>query len=406
MDIKLSSKRSNSDKKSTRERLTGGVLALWTEAPSSEISTRALARMADTAVSAIDYHFGGLDHLYAEAQARALSEAGDWMEARIVQLAALEEARLDASGVASIVAATIDDWTEGMRPLAMAWREACSSARNGTNLASHTAWMLLWKHYWDRVSALVGMPQHADLLAAFHGGEATQHLLRWKRALDRALLDETVRALINHLHHVPRGPSPVRKAYQILAERDYACAAEADWGSSALLDVAAAEILRDAGVSALTFRGVADRAGTTLGNASYHFGSKSKMLKRAFETLYRMSSGSQNGFRLADDDALREALLDGVSAGNQSILRAFDEIILHISRSRDNAALRGVIRGYRDPAAGWALERLLHEDEPISSSLCSAFSSICRGLDHLSIATGTEGSRKIAQAVLDQFLHR
>ena len=120
MDIKLSSKRSNSAKKSTRERLTGGVLALWTEAPSSEISTRALARMADTAVSAIDYHFGGLDHLYAEAQARALSEAGDWMEARIVQLAALEEARLDASGVASIVAATCSSKRISPEPRSMA----------------------------------------------------------------------------------------------------------------------------------------------------------------------------------------------------------------------------------------------------------------------------------------------
>jgi AcrR family transcriptional regulator len=160
------------------------------------------------------------------------------------------------------------------------------------------------------------------------------------------------------------------------------------------------------GLAALTFRSVASRAGVTLGNASYHFGSKSRMIRRAFEHLYRSNASEPAMASQSSAGDLLRIVVSAIAEGNQPVLRAFDEIILHISRGEDHTLLRGAIRGYRDPAATWVLEALLDAPGRVPSSLAGAFSSICRGIDHLSLAIGSAEARRVGEHALSRFWRR
>jgi len=110
------------------------------------------------------------------------------------------------------------------------------------------------------------------------------------------------------------------------------------------------------------------------------------LLERAFEQLYRDVAGGRPPEGLVPKEELLRVLIANVTGGAQPILRAFEDIIRHISHSTDHFALRGAIRSYRDPAATWVLEALLKDAAQASPSVASAFSSICRGLDHYSVA--------------------
>jgi len=404
IDANMPHKRRISESLATEERLLTAVLTLWANTSSAEISVRAVASEADVAVSAIDYHFGKLEHLYGAAQARAFALADQWLQARLVLTSALEGQNLGAHGIACAISSIIDDWAEAQRPLAMARREASAMARDGRDAQSHILWTALWRDFWTRMSGILGVPQQSETVAAFCAGEVTQHLLRWKRPLDQALLGETVKAFVDQILGERIGASMVRQAYSELAEREYRGSIDIDEQAPAALDAAAADLLKERGLSALTFRAVADRAATTLGHASYHFGSKTRMLQRAFDQLYR--TASEGGSELGEwgRDAVLEAVLRAVVGGSNPILRAFDEVIAHIARSEDHLPLRGIIRGYRDPAASWALAGLLSSPASPSPALAAAFSSLCRGIDHLALALEPQEAERLGRAVLEQFV--
>ena len=63
------------------------------------------------------------------------------------------------------------------------------------------------------------------------------------------------------------------------------------------MDAAAASLLTEGGVAALTFRAVAGRAGATLGQTAYYFGSKTQLLGAAFDTLYQQIANLQQDMR-------------------------------------------------------------------------------------------------------------
>lgn len=405
MDEESPSWLQNTEAGDAKERLVRAVLLLWEELPGSEISVRRIAQKAGTALSAVDYHYGSLGQLYADAQNRALAEAEAWAEARAGELAALKGAELGAAAVAAVVASIIDEWTECQRPLAMAWREAAATAHRINPRVSPAEWNAIWARFWTRTAEALGRADQAELLMAFFLGEAAQHLLRWNRLLDRALLDETAAAFADRTSGRPSGAAPIRSSYSDLAQRGYAADAETATTSSGPLEAAAADILREEGVSGLTFRAVADRAGTTLGYASYRFGSKTRMLKAAFEQVYELGwSSDRDDGKAPPREELMAGVVAAISAGDEPILRALNEITLHICRSDDYHGMRGVIRSFPDPAASWVLKGLLHTEEPISPSLSAAFSSICRGLHQLGAGLAPEVSRDLCRRALRQFL--
>ncbi len=385
-NIKQSQNRSDCNVSETKLRLVVAVLACWSDSPRDAVSVRTITARAGLTASSVDYHFGKVEHLYGAAQDYALGLAQHWTDERIEQVHALQRQDLGLAARAAIVGGIIDDWAQGQRHLAMAAREASAAARGGGDCLPHRRWTDLWLAFWHDMAAALGISDAGTTLAMFHDGVGTQHLLCWNRTLDLALLHEDVATLLAFCDDGEMAPDPVRSAFRRAVDAAHGGLAAASRAEPDALDRAAAAVMQDHGIAALTFRNVAARAGETLGRTAWHFGTKTALLERAFEQLYRDAAGLPPPVGgVAKEDMLAQVIA-AVTGGSQPILRAFDEIILHIARSPDHVPLRGAIRAYRDPAATWVLEGLLADSGPVALSLASVFSSICRGLDHYSLA--------------------
>lgn len=384
---------------------------MWSSVSIDAISYRSLARVAGTTASAIDYHFGSIEHLYGAAQQHAVARAEIWLEEWIGPLQPLATAALAPAGRAAILAGLIDEWAQTQRPLALARLQACVATRRmpGTQehallrRASHQAWIALWRRAWHRLAAILGCPADGDGWFLFHEGLAPQHLLRGHRPLDRALLDEDVGLFLGLGQD--RAEAPVRLAYQALLRADGAARpillptgpdAPGQEQPGMALEAAAAELLASAGIGALTYRAVAARAGCTLGQASWHFRSRAELLQKAFLRLYHEVAITTRPAA----PIRREIMIDGtalaVSSGGQPVFGAFDEIILHVVHSEEHAGLSGPIRVFADPTARWATASLLGADEAEASAKAPVFSALCRGLDHLALAHPPEERAPVA----------
>lgn len=390
----------------TQSRLIRGLRALWVQYSQAEISVRMVAREADASVSAIDYHFGNLEQLFVHAQSAALQEAEAWLEELLVEIRGLAPASLPVPARAALLASVIERWTGDQRPLALAWREANAAAANPELSDPHRRWTALWRGVWARLCEEGVFSGNPDLLALFFDGEASQHLIRWHHLLDRALLDETTFALFQFMECHSSPSSAVRIRYQDLAEREY----RLDFGERedfTAIDDAAAAILGESGLASLTFRSVAKRANSTLGAVSYHFGSKSKMLRLALQRIYEGSAGESRLNRVdalpADREAVVNHLLSVLADQRLPLMRALDEIILNLSRGEDDRALGGVIRGFRDPLGRALLGKVLGDSEYSSPALAAVFSSVVRGLFHWSVAVNADILREIGRPALDHF---
>lgn len=371
----------------TKLRLITALITCWSESPNDAVSVRAITGKAGLAISSIDYHFGKLEHLYVATQDHALGLAREWADARIEQATPLGGHRLSLPARTAIISGIIDDWAHGQRPLAMAAREASAAARLGGDGLAHRGWTELWLAFWSDMARILGMADTGAILAMFHDGVGTQHLLCWNRTLDLALLHEDVAALLAYCEYGELGTAPVRSAYRAQVAAATAGLATPSHEPPNTLDRAAATVMQERGIAGLTFRNVAAQAGETLGRTAWHFGTKTVLLERAFEQIYRDAAGVPPPDGSVSKEEMLGHVITAVTGGTQPILRAFDEIILHIARSPDHVPLRGAIRAYRDPAATWVLKTLLADaGRPVPSSFASAFSSICRGLDHFSLA--------------------
>ena len=371
-DSVLSQIDSENVKKATKKRLIETVIEFWADLPVDRVSVRALVQQATAAQSAIHYHFGNIERLYTAASAVALVEGQRWMEVRLAELAALEQASVPTPMQASIVATTIADWAGGQRRLAMAQRHAPSQE-----------WEAAWSAFWNRLAEMIGLRDHAAMLAFFAAGEIPRHLLIWHPALDRALLEETVAALVLWLAERRCADDHVRPIHRQLARSDYQRPIMRDDVLTATIEQAAAELLAEKGHAGVTFRAVASKAGVTLGKVIHLCGSKSELLLGALHSLYEREAlrGDRENF-LAQSipaDIMLGHLLDAIIDGNQPVLRAYDEIERAIYNGSEYSALRGVVRSMDDPSGTWALQQLLCGQLP-SASLVAAFSAIIRGI--------------------------
>lgn len=361
-----------SDARPTKMRLIDAVLSLWADAPADSISVRALVQQAGAAQAAIHYHFGDVEHLFAEASATALDRAKGWMEARLAALGGLAGGECATGLQASLIASTIADWTGGERRLAMAAR-----------LVPGAGWQAAWDDFWTQLAALVGLGAHAPTLAAFAAGESARHLLVWNPPLDRALLEETAAALVLWLTERRFAPDPVRAAHQRLALAGYARPAPRhDDALAASIAQAAAELLAGEGHAGVTFRAVAARAGVTLGKVINACGTKSELLRGALHRLYEREAlgGDAERFvaRSFPPEVVLGHLLEAVLAG-QPVLRAYDEIERAIYNGAEHADLRGVVRSMEDLSGAWALQQMLGSQVP-PAALVAAFSAVIRGI--------------------------
>lgn len=367
------------DRKSTHSRLIDTLIALWAEMPIDQVSVRAVVHHAGAALSAIHYHFENIERLYLAASDAALERAKAWMMTQRLSLAPLAGQPLNVSLQASILTSLIADWTVTQRPLAIAARRAPSAA-----------WLAAQEGFWQDAARAIGLSDHAATIACFANGEAARHLLVCHPALDRALLEETVTALLAWLAERRLIPETVRPVHQANARARYHAPMRGADPEFVAVAGAAADLLARKGHAGITFRAVATEAGVTLGKVIHLFGSKSELLRCALHRLYeREALGDRPALFVAQSlppDTLMEHLLTAVLTGKQPVLRAYDEIELAIYNGAEFHTLRGMVRSMDDPSGAWALQQLTQQ--PLApGSLIAALSAVIRGIGfHASLA--------------------
>lgn len=361
-----------SDGKPTECRLIDALLRMWAEEPADRISVRALVQEADAAQSAIHYHFGDLERLYVEASQAALALAEGWMADRLALLASLAGEPLAPPVQSALLADTIADWTGGQRRLAIAARRVPGPG-----------WEQAEQVFWTRIAGILGFGDHVATIASFARGEAARHLLSWNAPLDRALLEETVAALVIWLAERRLAPETLRPLHRALARRGYSEPVQGSAPVIAGIAAAAADLLAEQGHAGVTFRAVAARAGVTLGKVIHLVGTKAQLLAIALHRLYeREALGDAREDFVAQTISPHDMLghvLEAVLDGTHPVLRAYDEIELAICHGAEFHPLRGVVRSMEDPSGTWALTQLLGGVVP-PTSLVAAFSAVIRGI--------------------------
>lgn len=354
----------------TVNRLESSVITMWEHEGAAGVSARAVALHADVPTSSIYHHFGGMDQLVLRASHAACAQAREWT---MRQRQALDSLPGDPAAFAPLLAALIDDWCEGQRPLAFAWREAQLQAmRDPARRTAADEWAGLWRDFWTPVCVQFGFGELTGAVIALFDGESSLHLLRWRRPIDRATLDETCRLWTQWSNGCSSAPAPWRTM-----ARDAALAGqppEAAWDETTQhIAAAAARIVAQEGVAGLTHRAVARGADVTLGVVSNRFRSSAELLRAAFESTYLRTVAPLKGEQPA------VSLAGNTATPDEAALRASFELMLVVARDPAFAPFAAQLRYLRGRTSGRYLRALVHPDRALSATDAALFSSVMAG---------------------------
>lgn len=374
---------------SSQNRLIRAVLELWETQGNAGISARMLGQAAGLPVSSIYYHFGGLEQLLLCAQETAQAMAARWCDAHLEELP--DAADLSPEALPGLLAALIDDWAHAHRRLAFAWRECqIVAARDPRYLPAMHGWQAIWTAFWEQICARCGLPGAARMTGNFFDGESLLHFARWRRAVDRACLDEVCRGWgiwLTEGRLVPEGPwrrfartEALRSRPESIPRGDVA----------ERIAHAAAATVEELGVAGLTHRAVAARADLTLGVVSYNYRTSADLLRVAFETIYRLvvPVSVEEGLVVPPGDSTQviEEMARVQLAGGYRL--AIDELLIAVARDpglRPFAAQLRYLRGRTSVAYLRALVGGARDVSPLDAALLSDFSMgqgrACVGLD-------------------------
>ncbi len=363
---------------STQKRLITTVLELWATQGHAAISARLLSRMTGVPTSSIYHHFGSMEHLFHSAQGHAHEAAQAWCADRLADLDRWPEAG-GGDSLATVVAVLIDDWATDARTLAFAWTQCHLLAlRDPTYVPALDAWRDLWAGFWRDVCARARLGEFARSTGHFFEGAAHLHLIRWRRTIDRAALDELCRGWGQWLDGSLSGEG----AWRGLARQ---AAQEAEPPRQSRNNVAdavaqaAASVVEEGGVAALTHRAVATRAEVTLGVVSYNFRTSADLAQVAFETIYRNITDHVREAVKARLDR-EEAILAWKDFPSQpSPLVAIEELMLAVARDPALAEFGPQLRYLRGRTSGLQLAALLGGNAQVSPLDMAVYSSFVSG---------------------------
>jgi AcrR family transcriptional regulator len=225
----------------------------------AEVSARSIAAGAAASPSAINYNFGGIEHLFSRAFDSGAALTADWLEPRHQALLALPRT---AEGAVRALEHLLVAWTREARPLALLYQEHLAAT------PAQAGWTGLWRDSWLRIAEVFGLsPAQGRLMHLFFESEALYHLSRWSPALE----DAALRELVDHFGAVWLGARPVPPIGALaLAEQTARARPDAANATAQKIMAAAAEVVEQ-GLGALTHRSVAARAGLTTGAVTHHF---------------------------------------------------------------------------------------------------------------------------------------
>lgn len=248
------------------------------------MSARQISSLTDVPASSIYHHFGSLEHLFLASQQQCIGEAKAWCDEQYKQLYGLD---VNPLAFAGFFAQIVDAWCEDRRSLAFAWRECQMLAQQSALFVEMAReWATLWERFWSEAAQRFGLGAGSIVARRVFENESFFHMIRWRRLVDRAALDETARSLSAWLTGSAMPAAPWREFAREEALRSMPTLPDRDDTAARIVD-AAARIIDEDGLARLTHRAVAERAALTLGTVSHKFRTKSALLEAAFEGLYR-----------------------------------------------------------------------------------------------------------------------
>lgn len=362
------------DRADSAKKLIYSTLSAWEVEGAAGVSVRTLAAAAGLPVSSIYYHFGDIEQLSESAQGAARALAAQWCEA---QLEAIGRDVRGPAALGPLLAALIDDWCETRRTLAFARRECeLMALRDPKHVASCAKWDTLWFDFWQEVCARLDIAEMATGTAWVFAATSGLHLLRWRRPIDRAALEELCSGWASWLDGRLAAPAP----WYELARRDAAALMPPPAPDDAMaetISAAAAATVAKRGVAALTHRAVATEAGVTLGVVSYKFRTSAELLRAAFEAIYRRLAPQASGDPVAKWEPSREEALEQLRRvlAREDML-ASEELMIASARNPTFVAFAAQLRYLRGRSARPYLQALLGRDRPIApidGAIYSAF---------------------------------
>lgn len=398
------SNRPKSGTGSSLHRFIQATLDAWEHHGQAATSARSLALAASLPVSSLYHHFGSLEHLFLSAQDHALADAERWCAAQINAIAGTQA--LSPDTFPALLAALIDDWSHQQRRAAFAWRE-CHLLATGAAcyLPALDAWCRLWTGFWGEICARCGLGEHSQPTAIFFDSESLLHLMRWRRPVDRACLDETCRGWALWLAGslAPEGPwRGYARSEAIRTMPDIPIRG----GMTELIARAAADAIERRGISGLTHRGVAALAGVSLGVVSYNFRTSADLARAAFEMIYRriLPIGDEP-VPIVTDAA---DVADGFAQFDRShsLLRAIDELLLAVARDPSLQPFAPQLRYLRGRSSGPVLQAMIGDGRTISPLDAALFSGFSSGFRRATVGKPAVESEQYVRNHLGSVLNR
>lgn len=313
-------------------RLLNAAIELWESGGAESVSARQVSTNASVPVSSIYHHFGSLEQLLVLAQEQAQACARDWCEERLGQLNGFSAG---AQAFAAFFAMTIDDWVHRQRRLAFAWREGQMLRIDGEpGVQMRLGWHRLWAAFWQEACDRCGLGDRAWLAERLFENESFVHMIDWRRAVDRAGLDEFARGASAWMTGEPMPSAPWRDFARAEALRAAPVVPSHD-GTTSRIAAAAAALIEEAGPSGVTHRAVAERADLTLGVVSHKLRTKAELLQAGFEAVYVGAVTRLREQTSTISPAKADATLDGLADFMSVASRGHGVHALHLAVARD-----------------------------------------------------------------------
>jgi AcrR family transcriptional regulator len=286
------------DEDSRRDRMIQAAAQLVSQQGIAAASARSVAAAIGAAPSAVNYNFGGMEQLLSLAFEHGAVQTATWLQARAREIQALPAT---PDGAAQALVHVLSEWTTDARSLALLYQESLAA---GAGTGAAAGWTRLWRDFWSAAAATLGLdPTEGRLLHVFFESEALYHLSTWSPALERSVLAETC----DHFAATWLGaPRRAERGALVLAERSAGARAHGSVAPAALrIAEAAAEVVEDRGLSGLTHRAVATRAGVTTGSVTHHFRSIEDLVAGAIRgqvQVLTQETIAQGGFVTPQED--------------------------------------------------------------------------------------------------------
>ena len=363
-----------SEVKPSYRRLVESVTDHWEGLGAQAMSARQIGILAEAPVSSIYHHFGSLEQLFVVSSEECLVAAEAWCEEQVRQLAGF---RASTQGFGSYFAQLVDEWSHSQRTLAFAWRECQLLAqRKPEFVALARRWQRMWSEFWLRVSEIFALGANTIVVERIFDTESLLHMMRWRRSIDRAALDETGRALAAWLGGETIPDAPWRDFAHAQALQSVP---DAPVGDEVVMRVrqSAAHLIGVAGVAGVTHRAVAEHAGLTLGAVSHKFKTKSALLEAAFEGIYASLTAQPAS---AERPATKAVRPNGADIVIQAVERAGhgnlnDELFVAVARDPNLSGFGAQLRYLRGRTSRAALQTLLGDRREASILEGALFSS-------------------------------